>query len=593
MYDRDRILEIIDELDNVVADDLEDQYLDFKEFPENYKDLVRMICESVVCFANGRGGSLVLGIRDKLKIPSKKEAVRGVPEYFGESEKDRLGRSIYDSTDPHLTPEIEWLDLPEGKLLLVTTSAGQTHPYTSSQAPTKRRVGKNCLPVTGGMMRDLILQSENVDFSSRLVIDSMPENLISAAEMERLRSMGRNNRAPNELMDQPDLELLGSLRLINDGRLTYAGLLLVGKSDSIRKYIPNHEWRFLKMKNDTDIEVTQGKDSAVSILTALERLETYIAAYNPVTTFIQGFYHNEFKTYPDIAIREAVLNAFVHRDYTIPNLTIVRMIPGAMEIDNAGGFMSDINPNNILHHPPVHRNRLLADALNSLNLVNRNNLGVKRMYKSMLEQGKEPPTYHATPQTVSVNFRAQELDIGFLELINWLGEQSASTQDILSADMLLILHRLRQDREISLSDLANMCQSSVNETKRQLGILEHWNVVEHNGYGKGTFYRLSRTAMDKLGQGLKYDRDLRLEEEALKVRILTILKDRKLTNAQIREISDLDREKVKHLMDKLRKEGLVQVSGRGMGAYWFRIDSPSKGGLFGVTAHEEPSQDGG
>lgn len=580
MHSLESIVDLLAELDNVIADDLEDQYLDFKEDPGNAKERVRMVCEAMVCFANGKGGTLVIGVKDKLPSPSRSEAIRGMPDDFTNDDADRLVRSVYDSTDPHLTLDLAWIHIPEGRLLALSIAKGQSPPYTSSQAPTKRRVGKNCLPVTGGMMRDLILGSDIADFSARVVEDQPIDALVSAAEMERLRALGRKNRAAADLVELTDEDLLRSLKLIPDGHLTYAGLLLVGRPEAIQRYIPAHEWRYLKMRNDTDIEVTEGKDKVVSIVSALERIETYISGSNPVATFVQGYHHAEFKTYPDIAIREAVMNAFVHRDYTIPNLTIVRMLPYSLEVENAGGFMSDITPANILHHPPVHRNRLLADALNSLNLVNRNNLGVKRMYKSMLEQGKEPPVYSATPQSVRVIFRAQEIDTGFLNLIAWLSEQSERVQELMSADGLLILHKLRQEREIAIADLAAACQLSLPETRRHIATLEQWNAVEHIGYGKGMVYRLSRAAMDRLGQSIRFDRDARLDEEALKVRLLTILKERPLTNSEVREISNMDREGVKHFMAKLRKEGLVQVTGRGQGAKWYRSDRPGRSNLF-------------
>ncbi|AFZ67204.1 RNA-binding domain-containing protein [Deinococcus peraridilitoris] len=580
MRTRAEILELLHELNVVIADDLEDQTLDFKEHPGSAKELLRMVCEHVVCFANAKGGTLVVGVKDKLSAPNRAQAIRGLPPEFDLDDVSQLQRSVFDSTDPHLTPEMELLDVPEGRLLLIHVAAGENPPYTSTQAPTKRRVGKNCLPLTGSMMRDLITQAEAADFSARLISDALPADLVSSAEMERLRSFGRQNRAPAELMVQGDLELLSSLRLVRDGYLTYAGLLLVGRQEMLARYISTHEWRYLKMRSDTDIEITQGNNAP--ILAALERIETYLSAANPVTTFVQGFQHAEFKTYPDIAIREAVLNAFVHRDYAIPNLTIVRMLPYKLEVENAGGFMSDITPENILHHPPVHRNRLLADALNGLNLVNRNNLGVKRMYKSMLEQGKEPPLYTATPQSVRVSFHAQELDRGFLQLMNWLGEQSSRLQELISADMLLVLHYLRRYREADLATLAVACQLSPGDTRHLLSFLEEGGAVEHAGYGKGLFYRLSRLAMDQLGDSLRYDRNARLEKEAVKTRVLSLLKERPLTNREVREISDLDREGVKRLMEELREEGLVRVGGRGAGAKWYGTGASKVTSLFGA-----------
>ena len=112
---------------------------------------------------------------------------------------------------------------------------------------------------------------------------------------------------------------------------------------------------------------------------------------NPIETVRKGPYHFEYRTYPEAALREALLNALCHADFRIASPRLVKQYPARIEISNPGGLVGDLTPENILHHPPAARNRCLVDALGRLRLINRMNLGMERIYSSLLMEGKPPP----------------------------------------------------------------------------------------------------------------------------------------------------------------------------------------------------------
>lgn len=149
---------------------------------------------------------------------------------------------------------------------------------------------------------------------------------------------------------------------------------------------------------------------------------------------------------------------------------------------------------------------MLADALEGIRLVNRKNLGVKRIFQSMLSEGKELPVYQAQPNAVSVTFFAHTLDEGFLRLVHWTTQRFSDAQRLLSASELLVMHFLMRHRETDLAKLALVAQLEPESARELLANLERLQVTEHGGIGRGTYYRLSRTAMDQLGDSLEYDR---------------------------------------------------------------------------------------
>lgn len=88
------------------------------------------------------------------------------------------------------------------------------------------------------------------------------------------------------------------------------------------------------------------------------------------------------------------------------------------------------------------------------------------------------------------------------------------------------------------------------------------------GAGRGRYYRLTRSTYEALLDGLSYDVDLQLTQENAKARVLAALAHRPLTNADVREITQLGRNQVLWLMKGLREAGLVRLEKRGRASCW-------------------------
>jgi ATP-dependent DNA helicase RecG len=376
---------LLERLDHVSADVLEGQTLDFKEWnTRSYKGSIEIVLEAVICLANGGGGTLVVGVKDK--VVGRAVAIVGVP---ADVDVNRLKRSIYDGTDPKLTPSIDEFAVPEGtgRLLVIQVLAGMP-PYTDTSGQGKIRVGKDCQPLTGSMRRQVMTATGELDFTAT-VISGRVRDLVSPAGMERLRDIAAKEQAPAELIAKSDVDMLMSLGLVRQSQLTRAGLLLAGRDDAIGAAFPGYAWTYLRMNSDTGYD--DRADGRDCLALGLDRIVERIMSRNPLTTIQQGLFHFEFRTYPEVALREGLLNAFCHADYRIPGPIQIKQFDDRLEISNPGGLIGGVSPTNILRHEPVSRNPLLVNALTALRLVNRSNLGVRRMYQAMLQEGKEPP----------------------------------------------------------------------------------------------------------------------------------------------------------------------------------------------------------
>jgi ATP-dependent DNA helicase RecG len=570
MRELTEIRSLLDRLEEVEADALETQDLDFKEWPAEPRQAIKLAVDIAICMANGGGGSVVLGVRDR--VVGRAKAILGVPP---ETEIHQLKRDIYERTAPKLTPDIHELHVLEGSgRLLVMQVHGGLSPYTNTAGAGTVRKGNACVPLTGDLREKLMVERGDADFTAAIVPEPA-QSLISAAAMERLRDQARQEQAPIDLLRKSDLDLLGAIGVLRDGQLTRAGLLIAGQAEAIGRHLPNFGWTHERMKSATAYDNrADGRDeNALALPLALAAIEARINADNPISTIEHGLYHFEYRAYPTIALREALLNALTHLDLRLASPVLVKQYPRRLEITNPGGLVGGITSANILHHPPLARNLQLVQALARLRLVNRSNLGIGRMFEAMLVEGKEPPLIIDEESAVRVVFKRQETARPFREFI----AEEGKTGRTLDVDHLLVLRYLLSHPEIDTSTAAELCQRRDAEMRDILDeMVQIFDYLERGGAGRGSWWRM-KPALHRRLEGLGHaERDQRIDWDVAKTRVLNMLKQRArrgepgLTNAGIREVTAYDRQQVNRLIHELEAEG-VRMQGHGRGSCYTYI----------------------
>ena len=259
--------------------------------------------------------------------------------------------------------------------------------------------------------------------------------------------------------------------------------------------------------------------------------------------------------------------------YRIASPILVKQFPRRLEIGNPGGFIGGISPENILHHDPVARNPNLVSALARLRLVNRSTLGVSRMFSAMLIEGKEPPDLQDQGESVKVAFVAHELSVPFRAFV----AEESNRGVIPSLDHLLILQHLLRDPEIDTPTAARVCQRNAPEARDILTEMEReLGYLDRGGAGRGTYWTLRPERHGRIAAPGHPERDRRIDWEAAKTRVLSVLKQRAedgapgLSNKDIRAITRLDRNRVTRMLRELRDETPeIRTSGHGAGSRHF------------------------
>ena len=554
--DLDRML---DRLDGEPADALESQTLEFKSWmtSETHRRKLQAVKETIVAFANAEGGALVLGIADRKR--SRREAIHGV----GDLDISKLIRDIYDGTDPHILADVQELHTSEGRLILIQVPRGLP-PHLTSDGVAKIRIGKESKPLSGSAILNLVATKTDTDHSARFVPKAKVDDL-DPEQFELLRRDIRNEGSNPDLAALEDAEILRALGLASDADITLAAVLLLGLPTAIRQHVPQHEVIFMRFHKETEYDVR--RDFRGPLLQILNDMRQLFAANHRVTIVeTDGFQHLELPDFTWLVVREAMLNALMHRDYFLNQSIQVNLHRDRVEVTSPGGFVGGITPSNVLRHAPVRRNPLLANVFQHVGLVNRAGLGVDRIYDDLLRLGKGVPRYDAQESYVRLIIPTVT-HVEFARFVASLSRQGIE----MSRDDLIVLRTLITRRLHDRRSAAGVLQLSAQEASDVLISLRKRGFLEVEARGLGARYRLAEQ-FDHWSQNADSSRDIVFgHEEARDAVLAALAADGTITNAGIREITGYTRNEVVRLTRAMRNEGLISVRGNKRGAHYIRI----------------------
>lgn len=514
------------------------------------------LAETAVCLANHRGGHILLGVRDD-------GAITGCRDY----DVEELRRSVFDGTDPHLTVGIHEVELPDGVVLVVEVPRSPVVHATSS-GRIIRRTGTSCRPVSPGELAPLFVDKGILDYTA-LPMAGATTGALDPAEVERLRRLyaERNPTSELNLYEPPDWLAALSLTATWQGATvpTVAGLLLAGDAAALRRLLPQCTITYLHYPG-ADVDYDFREEIQLPLVAALRRVQELVDARNRLSQLPVGLLRFEIWDFPPDVYREAILNALTHRDWTRPEGVLIHHRPDRLEIENPGGLPEGITPANILHHPPKHRNPLLAGFFQRLGFVEKAGAGVNRMYRSLLMAGKEPPEYVAWPDAVKVILRDGSYDHVFARLAHEENQRGSP----LGTDELLVLSHLRRNRQIDRTTAANLCQRSEREAGEILAGMVRRGLLERMGRTRAIVWRLSAGVYRRLSEESGYVRD-RGVDPARHTELVQehVRRWGSITNTACRELCGLTAPQASRLLGSLVRTGVLVRHGAGRGARYF------------------------
>ncbi|MFQ6091794.1 MAG: RNA-binding domain-containing protein [bacterium] len=567
-HSREEILKLLDKLDDYRAHKLESETLEFKEWLPNKNRLCKLLIEYSVCFANQRGGTIVLGVRDN--VVGKDKAITGCAGYNIHEIRSR----IYEATDPKILVDVEEISLEDMGVRLVLVHIPQgVGVHTTTDGTAKIRIGTDCKPMIGSMRQRRLVETGLVDITAQ-VVPEPPQKALDPFEIERLKRLIQTQNPNSPLLRLQEPELLEQVGIVQNNKPTLAGILLVGNEEVIQHYLSFHEVQYLRMRSEVEYE--RRETYTCGLLKALEEVYRNIELYNRIVTIRIGLFHYEIKDFPEETYREAVLNAVLHRDYLSPGSVFVKHYPNRLEVSNPGGFIAGVTPENILRQDSHPRNRHLAEILRRIGLIEKAGMGVKRMFYLQLACGKSPPAYWTDGHSVRVTLYNGTLDKPFVGSVKKREKEGQS----LGLEELLVLSSLRHQRELSLPEAASLLQLDRRRTQEVLMQMVRYGLLERSGVRKGQVYRLSGEVYRlsgevyrELGESVAYIREKGIDVMRYEELILEFVhRHGSITNRQVRELLGVNIDAAKRLLGKLIRAGRLLQVGKGRATHYVTPD---------------------
>lgn len=454
----------------------------------NFKELIKLSVKELVALANTNGGYLLIGVEDNKEVTG-----------CSELDEQNIIESIYDRTVPNLYTDAKKVYINEKVVMVVHVDKGNTI-YATSSGECYKRLGKNSKPFYPEEMK---IKKDYQDYSSKIIDESTIDD-INLMEVYNLKEKLKVRDQNSTLFELDDMTFLRDLSLIKDVNdkicLTVAGLLFVGKEESIKRLLPQAEVIYLHYNDNNREEYDNRLDLKLPIVSILDKLTEKIQTYNHLINVQVGLFRIEIYDFSERVFQEALLNALSHRRYDSPGSVYVKHYSDRIVIENPGGFLEDINEHNIITHPSLPRNKLIAETLQRLKYVQRTGQGIDIMFKDMITMGKPYPEYVAYTNSIRLTLYSSTSD---LEFVKFIVEKQESRQKTFNLSELMILRYLYENKNISLANAVELTQRNASEVKHVFNQLEKEMLIELSG----RVYMLTAQVYNEVKSDVHYTQD--------------------------------------------------------------------------------------
>lgn len=326
------------------------------------------ICKEIIAFANTNGGTLYIGVQDD-------GTVTGVPDV--DEVMLRLNNMVRDSIKPDVTMFVRYhTQETEGKqVVAVTVQKGTARPYYLAAKGLKPngvyvRNGTSSDPSTDTAIRRMIKETDGDSFEE---MRSLEQGLTFQTAEGHFQKSG-------VAFDSAKMKTLGFLS--QDGVYSNMAFLLSDQCPSVIK---------AAAFAGTDQEVFQDRrEFSGSLFQQMEEVYAYLGLHNQTMATFDGLYRTDTRDYPEEALREALMNAIVHRDYSYSASTLVSVYADRIEFVSIGGLPAGIGLEDVMLGLSVCRNPKLAAVFYRLKLIEAYGTGLPKIMKAYNGAGRKP-----------------------------------------------------------------------------------------------------------------------------------------------------------------------------------------------------------
>ena len=431
--------------------------------------IVDDIKKEIIAFANCNGGKLYVGVRDDGTVTGLEDP---------DSAALQISNMVRDTIKPDITMFLHYETINENdkKIVSVDIQRGTDRPYYIAKKGMRPegvyvRQGYSSVPATDAAIRRMIKETDGDRFEN---MRSMNQELTFEAAKKEFQS--------REIDFGP--QQIRSLKLIDsDGLYTNLALLL---SD--------------QCVHSIKAAVFQGTDQAIfkdrrefsgSLMKQMHEVYDFIDFRNQTRATIEKLLRVDVRDYPEIAIREALLNLLVHRDYSFSASALISIYENRIEFVSIGGLMPEIELEDIMAGISICRNQNLANIFYRLQLIEAYGTGISKIMNAY-EGTNTKPRIETTKNTfkiilpnvntgaaVTVTSPPAEEDIHVLVL---------NDTPALSSQEKRILEYARNYDRITKNKAASLLKVSASTAARLINRLLKQDLLVRHGKARNTYY---------------------------------------------------------------------------------------------------------
>lgn len=335
------------------------------------------IYKEVIAFANTDGGIVYVG------IDNDGNAI-GLADV--DQEYTRITNGIRDAIMPDVTMFVRFT-IQDNKIVRIAVSEGTNKPYYLKGKGLKPsgvyvRQGTSSVPASPEQIRRMIKESDGDMFEE---MRSMEQGLTFEAAAAAFKRYG-----------------------VEFGPEKYRALGVTQKSDELYTNLAliisdqcAHTTKVAVFGDESNTTFKDNKEFGGSIFKQLEDTYTYLMLCNKTAATFKGLERIEKQDYPEGALREALLNALVHRDYSFSGSVIINVNEAKMEFISIGGLLPGLSIDDIRIGISQPRNKKLAEMFHRLHLIESYGTGIRKIYK-LYENCPLQPVIEATPNAFKI-----------------------------------------------------------------------------------------------------------------------------------------------------------------------------------------------
>lgn len=416
------------------------------------------ICKEVIAFANTSGGTLYIGVEDDGNVVGVEDSDKAILQ---------LNNMIRDSIKPDVTMFVnyETIKAESKAVIAVTVQRGVDRPYYLGSKGLKSsgvyvRNGTSTDPASDAAIRMMIKESDGDSFESMRSLNQDLTFMAAEAQFDKRKIR----------FDKSKMQTLGIIS--QDGVYSNVGLLL---SDQCGHTVKTALFSGKDKNNFQDRREFGG-----SLFQQMEDVYSYLDMKNRNKADFEGLYRIDTRDYPENAVREALLNSLVHRDYSFSASTLISMYDDRLEFVSVGGLPAGIDLEDIMLGLSVCRNPKLAAVFYRLELIEAYGTGMPKIMEAYDNSEVKPE--------IKVTNHAFKITLPNRNFIN-KADAVRSNVNIPATNEERILELINSAGYIIRSDVDKMLNISQSTSNRILKRMISEGLIYQEGSGRTTKYR--------------------------------------------------------------------------------------------------------